>query len=502
MNKNMEQFLEHNKKIEMLHSASGLLNWDQNVNMPPDGIKSRSDTLSLLHSISYDMFISEKTQKLLDGLENEFDSLSEPEKAMVIEAKRDYLRTKAVPKETFEKMIKLRVMAQQSWQKARQENDFSIFSGDLKEIVSLTKEVGEIYREKIYPELDNGYEALMSNFEPGMKSERLKEIIAELQPFLTDMLSKIKKGNKPDESLLAGKYPKNIQLELSKFALEKFGYNFKAGRMDLSTHPFTTGYAPGDVRITTRVSEDDFSDCFYSSLHEGGHAIYEQGLPEEYIWTPLHSAASFGIHESQSRLWENNVGRSKQFIEFIHPHLKEYFPGKFNCSTEELYRSINTVKPSMIRTEADEVTYNLHIMLRFEIEIALFEGSITVDELPSVWNQLMEKYLGIKPATDSEGVLQDVHWSWGMFGYFPSYMLGNLYAAQIFSAICEETPETYDNIRDGEFGKLKSWLNKNIHSTGKLYTPDVLIRKTTGKELSTKFFMDYIDKKYSGIYEL
>jgi len=496
MENKMKEFLEHLKKVDLLNSASGLLGWDQNVNLPPKGIQSRSETQALLHSISYDMFVSKETEDFINALENVRENLTDIEKTMLDETKKDFLKTKAVPKELFEKRTKLTVSSQLSWQKAREENNFSLFESNLKDILDVTKEIAEIYREKIYPELNNGYEALMTEFEPGMKSEKIKEINADLQPFLTDLIEKI--GDKGNSEILKGKYGKDEQLEVSRFAIEKFGYDFEGGRMDLSTHPFTTGYALGDVRLTTRVDENDFTDCFYSALHEGGHAIYEQGLPEKYAWTPIHAAASFGIHESQSRLWENNVGRSREFIKFIHPHLKKAFPGRLEVSDEELYAAINKVSPSFIRTEADEVTYNLHIMLRFEIEIALFENKIKVSELPEAWNDLMQKYLGITPPNNSVGVLQDVHWSWGMFGYFPSYMLGNLYAAQIFNSIEKNIPNLKSEIENGSFSNLKKWLNENIHSKGKMFTPDILMEKATGETLNTTYFKNYLKNKYLG----
>jgi carboxypeptidase Taq len=297
------------------------------------------------------------------------------------------------------------------------------------------------------------------------------------------------------------KFTKEEQESFGKFILEKMGYDFEAGRLDESEHPFTINFNNRDVRITTHYYENEFRSSVFSCIHEGGHALYEQDIPDELAGTMLGTGASMGIHESQSRFYENIIGRSKAFWTCFYPELKKRFPQFADVSLEDFYRGINTVEPSLIRTEADELTYSLHIIIRYEMEKAIFNGDVSVDDLPSLWNQKYREYLGIEPQNEKEGILQDMHWSGGSFGYFPSYALGNLYGAQFLGSLLKDIPDIFDKIESGDLDTVHTWLKDNIHKYGAVYKPAELIKKVTGEELSAKYFIDYLNKKYSEIYE-
>jgi carboxypeptidase Taq len=341
----------------------------------------------------------------------------------------------------------------------------------------------------------------MEDFEPGMTCSKLRQIIeplrGELVPFLKRL---IEEGTPPDTSVLEGSFDPEVQRRLARRALERVGYDFDAGGLDDVAHPFTTTIGPGDVRITNRYLEKQFLSGLFAALHEGGHALYNQGMPRELFSLGLAGGSSNGIHESQSRMIENQVGRSRPFWSFFQPVLAEFFPQFRSADAETLYRTANAVSPSLIRVEADEVTYNFHIMLRFELEAGLIDGTIAVADLPRLWNDAMKRYLGVVPPNDAQGVLQDVHWSLGAFGYFPSYMLGNLYAAQILVTLRREIPSLDAQIESGDFGPLVGWLREKVHRLGAIHDPDDLIRQITGQALDSGHFVRYVTEKYSDIY--
>jgi len=487
----------HLAEIAKLHSAQALLGWDQHTHMPKKGASARAQVAGKLSKMAFELFVSDEMGEYIDRLEKE-DGLSLEERASVHRVGKDYRRHKAIPPALVEEMAIARSQAQSAWVQARERSDFSVFRPHLEKMVDYARRLTEYYGYEKEP-----YDALLEEFEPGMTSSRLREIIAPLQSELVPFLKRlIDEGEAPSTDPWEGRFDIATQRRLARRALEIIGYDFDAGGLDDVAHPFTTTIGPGDVRVTNRYLEDAPLSGLFAALHEGGHALYNQGMGENLYYLLLADGASHGIHESQSRMIENQIGRSRPFWRFFQPILAEYFPKFGKVDPEELYRSANIVKPSLIRVEADEVTYNLHIMLRFELETGLIDGSIPAGDLPALWNDAMERYLGITPLDDACGVLQDVHWSMGAFGYFPSYMLGNLYAAQIFAKLRSEIADLDERIASGDFEPLLAWLRENVHRLGGIYEPNELIERITGEGLDPSYFVTYVKEKYSDIYRL
>ncbi|MCK9379315.1 MAG: carboxypeptidase M32 [Candidatus Moranbacteria bacterium] len=500
-NKVFKEFREKLLELWHLNSALAVLSWDQEVNMPENGADLRAKTIASLAGLLHGKFVSKEFSTVINKVKKFSDNgeLNKKETAIFREVWREFSREEKLSSEFVEELAELCSKSQSVWSEARKKSNFKIFQPYLEKIVELKRKEAKFVGYEKSP-----YDALIDTYEPGMTSEELSVIFYELKIFLVDILQKIKKSKKKiDARKLKGNFPIEKQEKLNKFIAEKMGFNFESGRMDISTHPFTTNFHPDDVRITTRYDEKNLFYSVLSTIHETGHALYEQGIEMKNFGTPLGESISLGIHESQSRIWEKNIGQSQEFWKCFYPDLKKNFPDVFRkLKLVELYEVINEVKPSSIRTEADELTYNLHIILRFEIEKELIEGSIEVADLPKIWNSKMKEYLGIKILKDSQGILQDVHWSGGSIGYFPTYTLGNLYAAQLYAKIKKDIPDLKKEIENGNFENILAWLRKNIHTHGKLYTADELIRKITGETLSSKYFMDYINNKYGKIYEL
>ncbi|MCX6762923.1 MAG: carboxypeptidase M32 [Candidatus Moranbacteria bacterium] len=419
--------------------------------------------------------------------------------AIVRELWREYERQKKLPVAFVKEMAKICSEGHNVWIKAREKSDFGIFLPYLKKIVALKRKEAELVGYKKSP-----YDALLDTYEPGATSEEISMIFEELKNFLVPFLKKIKNSKvKISQKILAGNFPTEQQKKFNEEVAKKIGFDFEAGRLDTSVHPFSTGFHPNDVRITTRFRKDNMFDSFFGVIHETGHALYEQGLNAKHFGTPLGEAISHGIHESQSRMWENMVARSKNFWKYFFPKLQKQFPKPFaETKFDDFYRVINDVRPSLIRVEADEVTYSLHIILRFEIEKELIEGSIEVEDLSKIWNAKVKEYLGIKVPSDASGVLQDTHWSGGGIGYFPSYTLGNLYAAQLFNTAKKDLINLEKEISIGQFGHLREWLREKIHIHGKMYSADGLVREVTGEPLTSQYFIDYLKKKYGEIYKI
>ncbi len=418
---------------------------------------------------------------------------------MLREAKRDYDRAVRVPLELVKEIAKTTTLGYKTWEKARAKSDFKMFKPLLEKLVSLKQQEAD--------KIDIGptrYDTMLDQFEPGAKSDWVLKIFNDLKPHLFRIIKKLdSSSNKPNQEILKKFYDPEKQWDFSVEVLKKLNYSFEFGRQDKSTHPFTTSLSSTDTRITTRIWENFLPACLFGTIHECGHALYEMGFDKEIHDTILADGTSLGIHESQSRLWENMVGRSREFWRYWYPILQKYFPENLKKSPEEeFYRSINSVQPSLIRVEADEVTYSLHIILRYEIEKELIEESIMVSELPQLWNQKMEELLGIIPPDDAKGVLQDVHWSGGGFGYFPTYALGNLYGAQIYSKALEKHPILPEEFEKGEFSTLLSYLRENIHQYGKIYEPHDLLKKVTGEDLNSKYFIEYLERKFYPIYKI
>lgn len=504
----LEPLRLHLLPIAHLSSAASVLSWDQETYMPAGGGEARADQLATLQGLAHERLTSPETEALLgkwldlktgaplDARENAW---APPARALLRETWRDYTKARQLPNEFVRRLGKTCSLAQQVWAEARTRNDFALFLPHLKTVVALKKEEAGYRGPAATP-----YDTLLDLYEPGATVRRLTPLFAALKASLVPLLERIVRSPvKPDCSIVARGYDVNRQIEFGKMVLAAMGYDMTRGRLDLSAHPFTTSFHPTDVRVTTRVSEQDFTGSLFSCIHEGGHGLYEQGLPAAHYGTPLGEAVSLGIHESQSRLWENCVGRSRPFWRHFYPLLQNAFPEQLrDVRPDSFYAAVNRVEPSFIRTEADELTYNLHIMVRFEIELDLMEDRAHVEDLPQLWRDKMRSYLGIEPPTDREGVLQDVHWSLGAVGYFPTYTLGNLYAAQFYSQAERDIPGLQARIAAGDLLPLKSWLAEHIHRWGRTYQADELARRVTGEPLNPDHFVSYLERKYGEIYQL
>jgi carboxypeptidase Taq len=496
-----EQFTEKLEEIFHLRSAIAVLSWDQEVFMPQKGIESRAKTISNLSGFLHQKFTSSDFEKTILKVKKFYDKkiLADEEACIFKEVWRDFEREKKLPLSFVKELSRVCSEGQNIWAKAKEKSDFKIFLPSLKKIIELKRKEAQLVGYN-----KNPYDAMLDIYEPYATTEEVSLVFDELKKFLLPFLRKIKKSKvKISSEKLNGKFPLKKQIEFNKFIAEKLGFDFEAGRLDESVHPFSTSFNPMDVRMTTRYSEKNLISSIMGTIHESGHSIYEQGLSADKFGTPLGESISTGIHESQSRIWENMVGRSKFFWKFFYPILQKKFPDPFGkISFDSFYRAINKVESDFIRIEADEITYNLHIIIRFEIEKELLDGSIQAEDLPKIWNDKMKEYFGLKVPNDALGVLQDVHWSGGNIGYFPTYVLGNLYSAQLFEASKKDILNLEEKISAGQFGHFKEWLRKNIHVHGKMYSAGELIEKVTGEKLSSQYFINYIKEKYSKIYKI
>jgi len=488
-------------QISDLSNVASLLNWDQQVNMPPGGSEARAHHLSTVESLEHTLFVADETGQLLEEAAEEVISLpyESDDASLVRVAQREYEKMRRVPESLVTERAQATSRAFDAWQKARAESDFESFEPHLERVLELTIQ----YAEAIgYDE--ERYDALLDRYEPEMKTSQLIAVFEELKSGLIPLVEAItKQGQRIDDSLFKRRYPDQAQWDFGTLILEDIGFDFEHGRQDRSTHPFTASFSPLDVRLTTRVKPDRFQSALFGTIHEGGHALYDQGIHPDLIRTPLCTGASYGVHESQSRLWENLIARSRAFWSHYLPVLREFFPDQLtDVDVDTFYRAINRVQPSLIRVEADEVTYSLHIFLRFELEQALLNDELDVAHLPDAWNAKMEKYLGVVPPDDARGVLQDVHWSGGLFGYFPSYALGNLLAAQFYDKAFAEMPALPNQIGAGDLGPLLTWLREHIHQHGKKFTPAELVKRVTDEKMTAESFLTYLREKYSQIYEL
>lgn len=506
--KDLEPLTTRLLEIQHLNSAASLLDWDQETYMPAGSGRARADQLATLQGLAHDTFTAPEMERLLaqwvdpaTGLppESPDDAWDEPSRALLREVWRDFSRAKKLPSEFVKRLRRECSLAQQVWAEAKEKSEFRKFLPNLRTVVALKQEEAQYLGYQ-----DSPYDALLDSYEPGMTVAQLNPLFATLRKRLVPLLQQI--TNAPisiDDTVLTRAYDTTRQLEFGRLVLTAMGYNFDTGRLDLSAHPFTTSFHPSDVRLTTRVYENELAACLFSCIHEGGHGLYDQSLDTERYGTPLGESLSLGIHESQSRLWENCIGRSRPFWRCFYPYLKQLFPEQLaNVAMEQFYTAVNRVKPSLIRVEADELTYNLHIMLRFEIEQDLMEGRTRVEELPDVWSEKMRSYLDIVPGRDAEGLLQDVHWSLGAIGYFPTYTLGNLYAVQFYNQALKDIPDLNSEIEAGRLTVLKKWLNQKIHRWGRTFTPDQLVRRITGGPLSPEPYLAYLEEKFGALYQL
>jgi len=491
-----EALLDRVRRWNTVGSAAGVLGWDQQVMMPEGGTPARSKQLSTLSSIRHDMVTDDETGALLTELADA--DLTGERAAVVREIRRDYERADAVPVELVEEISETSSEALQAWEAAKADDDFEAFAPHLEKHVELQRE----YAEHIDPDRDP-YEVLFEEFEPCLSMERTEEILAELRETLVPMIDAIRESDADlAVDTFEGTFAEDEQEELARDALELVGYDFDRGRLDVSSHPFTAGNQ-FDCRVTTRFDESDPLGAVGSTIHEFGHAQYNLGLPQEQFGTPLGESRDLSVHESQSRLWENHVGRSRAFWERFLPIFQDHFPQTDDATVEDAYQAFNQVhEDNLIRVEADELTYHLHIVVRFEIERDLVRGDLAVEDVPEVWNDKYEQYLGIRPETDSEGCLQDIHWSHGNFGYFPTYSLGSVMAAQLFDAAESEIDDLDAKIAAGDFDDLQAWLGENVHEHGARYETNELVERATGEPFSADAFTDYVESKYGDLYDL
>ncbi len=486
--------------VSDLHGATALLGWDQQCYMPPGGVIARGNQIGTLSSLAHSKFVSDEVGSLLEELKPYAESLDpESDDACLIEVtERDFRKSTKVPNEYVAEWSRVTTVAHGAWEEARSKDDFSHFQPHLEKIVDMRRQYAEFFKPYTHV-----YDPLLDDFEPGMTTAEVQQIFTGMRPKQVELIKAISEKPQVDDSFLHLHYADQDQWAFGEEAITKYGYDWNRGRQDKAAHPFTTGFGLGDVRITTRVDENFLNTALFGTLHEAGHAIYEQGVAEELDRTSLASGASLAIHESQSRMYENLLGRSYDFWVYFYPSLQERFKTQLgNVDLDTFYKGVNKVEPSLVRVEADEATYNLHIMLRLELEIALMEGKLKVADLPEAWNDRMKDYLGVVPPNDADGVLQDVHWSAGIFGYFPTYALGNLVSNQLWEKINQDIPELSTQIQNGNFAELLAWLRENVHRHGAKFKPQYLVKKIVGSKISPEPYLKYLNEKFGAIYEL
>lgn len=500
MNQHYQNLVQKLEEIAHLNGVMSTLGWDQEVMMPAGAGEARAKQMTALAGVIHERMTDPALGDCLNELkEKNSDCLSEVERCNIREALHSYELETKVPKRLVQELAELSSRGQGIWVMARQKNKFSDFAPVLKRFLALKTE----WAQCVSPDL-NPYDANIDLFERGTTMDMITPLFERLKQTLIPLIEAIQNHpQQPDTLFLQGRFALDKQEALARKISQDIGFNIQQGRIDVSVHPFCGGSHPTDVRITTRYKDSDFIESLYSVIHETGHALYEQGRPYELGDVPAAESLTMGIHESQSLFWERMIAQSKPFCSHYFDTIRATFPDNLQSATvDSFYRAINTCKPGFIRVEADEVTYPLHVILRYEIEKGLFDDSIRVDDLPGIWNELVQKYLGITPPTDTLGVLQDSHWSGGAFGYFPSYTLGAIYACQFYNTLMTEQPETEMNIATGNFAPIKGWLNEKIHRQGRLYTPQELVQRVTGEALSPHHFIHYLTTKYSEIYQL
>ncbi len=487
-------------KIQHYREMAGLAHWDMATYAPKEGKGIRSEAIGTLSTEAFKMSVSKEIERLLTELSKEehFNILPEKYQKSIEKDIKHLEKFQKIPEDQYRDYVILTSKAQNVWEKAKADNDFNTFEPYLEKIVDFNQRMAELLGYEGHP-----YNALIDRFEEGMTVKKLDTTFSELKEGIQTILRKIQKSSKtPNKRLESVNLPVEKQKILSELVLTKIGYDFDAGRLDESVHPFTIGLNPKDVRVTTRYQENFFKTALFGTIHEGGHGMYEQNIPMELFNTSVGSAASTGMHESQSRFWENVVGRSEAFWKGLLPEFQALFQEEVQDITlEEMVEYINLVEPSTIRVEADELTYSLHIILRYELEKDLIEGKISVKDLPKLWNEKMKEIIGIEPKDNREGVLQDIHWAGGMIGYFPTYALGNLYSVQLTEALKKDIGDFSSHIENQNFALIKEWMVKKVHHRGNLRTAEELIEEITGERLSVKPYLSYLDDKYKKVYQ-
>ncbi len=493
----LEDYRSRMQKIADLKFSSAVLQWDQETYLPPKGAEFRGQQIATLTELAHQFFTDKELGSLLEEVVNRND-LTVAEKRNFELTREDFIKQQKFTPAFVRRLSEATHRSFHNWIKARKENNFRFFADDLDTLVTLKIEEAELLGYEGHP-----YNALLNDHDKGATVDLLSKTFTSIKEPLKDLLKKIQQAEPINDSFLKQNYPKDNQWQFGLQVIKDMGYDMEAGRQDIAEHPFTISFSSNDVRVTTRIDENDLSNMVWSCIHEAGHALYEQGLPADQYGLPLGEAASFSIHESQSRLWENHVGRSLSWCKYYLPILQKEFPKQLGAvSLEDFYRGINKVHPSFIRTEADELTYHFHVMIRYEIEKALLTKEIKAIDVPAYWNEKYFEYMNISVPDDKTGCLQDVHWSHGSFGYFPTYSLGSFYAAQFYRKAIIDHPSIDMEIKNGQFTSLLGWLKKEVFPFGRQYSSEELCLKISGEGLNTSYFLEYLHTKYQSIYHL
>lgn len=496
-----QQFLNYLQKMKSYEEAINVMYWDLRTNAPKKGVEGRSEAIGTLSSELFSLSTSNEMRTYLEELMDEkiYSQLSNITQKALDECKIEYDRNIKIPPEEHKEYVILQSKAESIWEEAKDKKDYNLFSPYLVKLIEFNQKFIGYWGYE-----DHKYNTLLDLYEPGITVELLDHVFSQLKDRIVPLVHQIKESRqKPDTAFLFQKFSKEQQKGFSYYILNELGYDFEAGRLDETVHPFAIELNQGDVRITTKYDENDFRTAIFGTIHECGHAIYEQNISKDLKGTPLATGTSMGIHESQSLFYENFIGRNYSFWKRYFETLKQFSPSQFDkVSLDEFYRAINESKPSLIRIEADELTYPLHVMVRYEIEKEIFAGNIHVNDLPEIWNDKYEEYLGVRPTHDGEGILQDVHWSGGSFGYFPSYALGYMYAAQFKNKMVKDFPNFDQLLEDGQLNVVKKWLNENIHQYGKMKKPLEILLDVTGETLNPMYLIQYLENKYKSIYRL
>ena len=500
-----KKLMNRAKDLIVLSSAEAIIHWDMETKMPPKAVEQRSQQLALLSRISHKMSTAPENGKLLNAIltNPQYDALGEVEKRNVYLIKKGYDEQTALPEKLVSDIAKQQAITVNTWKKAKKQKNFATLKPELENLVALSKQESQILMQ--VKETATPYDALLDDYEPKMTADAITATFNKLQQGLAKLLEKIQSShNQPDTTMLRIHVPVEKQRKVAQALTQAIGYDTASptagGRIDETEHPFTSGYYD-DVRVTTHYYPNNYTSAIFSVLHETGHALYEQNINPGWKYQPVGSPCSFGIHESQSRLYENIIGRSREFWTYMLPKLKQITaPALANLSLSQFVHAINRVQPSKIRIEADEVTYNLHVIVRFQIEKDLFADKTAVAELPETWNQKYAEYLGVKVENDSEGTMQDTHWASGLYGYFPTYALGNIYTGQLVSSLEKDVPDWRQQLAQGNLEDIKQWLTKNVYGYGDLYDPADLIQEVTGKKLDAEPYLKYLSEKYGALY--
>ncbi|MGH7776312.1 MAG: carboxypeptidase M32 [Candidatus Dormibacterales bacterium] len=502
----MDQMLDELRTIHAevsdLQGAASALYWDKETYLPPGGLESRVDQLGTLERLAHERLTAPRVGELLDGLEARPGGweAGAPEEALVRVTRRDFDLERRIPASLVEEIARAGAEARPVWVEARRRSDFSMFAPHLARNVDISRRIAEAIGYQRRP-----YDALLERTEPGITTTAVEAIFAEIKEAVLPMLRQIAaRPRAVDDSFLRREFDQHAQIVFSLRAAAELGYDLERGRLDLSAHPFTITIGPGDVRITSRVRKDYWPDCFFSTLHEAGHGMFGQGIDPALGRTLLFHASSPGVNESQSRLWENLIARSRAYWRFKFTHLRAAFPAQLaGVGTEAFYRAVNRVEPTYIRTDADELTYNLHVMIRFDLENDLLEGRLQAADAREAWNAKVEEYLGLPPPPDADGILQDVHWSHGdALGSFTSYTIGNVIGAQLMKTLQEEVPDLQDRVAGGDLTMVQAWMAENVHRPGRTVTPTELVERTTGAPIGARAWIDYVRRKFGEIYEM